>query len=101
MKFRYFFITLVMLLNLVGCHTTPSDNIANYFRTDNTITTDIEAAFYTNPQLQAIPIQVQTQEGVVQLSGYVKTIRQSDVAEDVARKVEGVKSVQNNLIVRK
>jgi hyperosmotically inducible protein len=37
----------------------------------------------------------------VALSGFVRKIRQSDVAEQIARKVPGVANVQNNIIVRK
>jgi len=38
--------------------------------------------------------------GVVQLSGFVNTSTQRDTAGEVARKVVGVKAVENNLAVR-
>lgn len=46
-------------------------------------------------------LQVQGNQNTVILSGYVKKIRQSDVAEQIARKVPGVKNVDNRIIVRR
>jgi len=45
-------------------------------------------------------VHVDTNQNVVILSGYVKKIRQSDTAEQIARQVPGVQNVENNLIVR-
>ena len=73
----------------------------NIFQTDSSVTTSVQTALAGNPQVAGVPIKVDAANGRVQLSGYVKTIRQSDVAADVAGKVKGVKAVDNNLIVRK
>lgn len=61
----------------------------------------VSQALMSNAQLAGLSIRVESDQGNVRLSGYVKTIRQSDVAADVAGKVRGVKMVQNDLIVRK
>jgi hyperosmotically inducible periplasmic protein len=45
-------------------------------------------------------VHVNTNQNTVILSGYVKKIRQSDTAEQIARQVPGVQNVVNNLIVR-
>jgi hypothetical protein len=45
-------------------------------------------------------VHVETRQDVVILTGYVKKIKQSDVAEQIARQVPGVRSVQNNIIIR-
>ncbi|ADG25599.1 periplasmic, osmotically inducible protein Y [Legionella pneumophila 2300/99 Alcoy] len=45
-------------------------------------------------------IHVESNQNVVILSGYVKKIRQSDIAEQIARQVQGVQSVENRIIVR-
>lgn len=45
-------------------------------------------------------VRVEANQNTVILSGYVKKIRQSDVAEQLAREVPGVQSVENHLIVR-
>jgi hyperosmotically inducible protein len=44
-------------------------------------------------------VKVETTDGVVQLSGAVKDQAQSDRAESVAKTVDGVKSVKNDLKV--
>lgn len=68
---------------------------------DETVSTAVHEAFAKNKALASLPIQINAMNGTVLLSGYVKTIRQSDTAGDVAAKVPGVKMVQNHLIVRK
>lgn len=45
-------------------------------------------------------VRVQTVQNTVVLSGYVKKIRQSDTAEQLARKVPGVQAVENRIIIR-
>lgn len=101
MRLFYTILGGLFLFFISGCHTSPAENIESYFQSDKSITTEVQAAFYNNMQLLNAPISVETVNGVVQLSGYVKTIRQSDTAEAIASKVNGVKQVQNNLIVRK
>jgi len=46
-------------------------------------------------------VQVDTNLGVVQLSGTVETAADRSRAEQVAREASGVKSVKNNLQVQK
>ncbi len=53
----------------------------------------------TTEGLSNLNVHVETTNGVVRLSGYVKTIRQSDMSEDVARKTPGVKSVHKNILL--
>ncbi len=45
-------------------------------------------------------MKVETTDGVVQLSGTVETQEQSDRAESIAKAVDGVKSVKNDLKVQ-
>lgn len=87
---------------LLACHHQETAfNVFDFQSKDQTITTTISQRFAQNPLLAESRINIQTEHHVVSLSGYVKTIRQSDVAADIASKVDGVKSVQNNIIVRK
>ena len=68
---------------------------------DASITAAIHEGMLQNEKLSSLNIHVETNKHVVLLSGYVKTIRQSDTLEALATKTPGVKSVQNDLIVRK
>jgi osmotically-inducible protein OsmY len=68
---------------------------------DTSLNNAVSSALMSNALLAGLPIRVETDHANVRLSGYVKTIRQSDVAGDISSKVNGVKFVENNLIVRK
>ena len=45
-------------------------------------------------------VSIQTFKGVVQLSGFVNTKEQKSAAGDVAKSVEGIKEVANNIAVK-
>lgn len=69
--------------------------------TDSQITAEVKKELQHHEALAPFNIQVETQNGTVYLSGYVKTIRQSDTAGEIAGQVPGVGFVQNEIIVRK
>jgi osmotically-inducible protein OsmY len=64
---------------------------------DAVITTKVKAAIAADDKLSAFGINVDTLKGVVQLSGFVDTHDEITRAAEVARKVEGVKSVTTNI----
>ncbi len=86
---------------LVGCQSLNNENFFKLTSNDTTITTAVLEAMLNDENLSTVKVHVETINGVVALTGYVKTIRQSDTAEDIAKKTPGVKSVQNNIVVRK
>jgi len=66
---------------------------------DSTITTKVKSEFATNKDVSAMAVHVKTTNGVVQLSGEVKSYDEKRKAEEVARRVSGVRSVENDLTV--
>ena len=64
---------------------------------DTAVTTKVKAAFAADPNLSAVLINVDTKDGVVSLSGPVKTPADAEHAAKLAQAVEGVKSVVNDL----
>lgn len=66
---------------------------------DATIGTQLKAALAADPDLSALKINVDTTQGAVRLRGEVKTLALRRKAEETARKIKGVKSVDNQLIV--
>ncbi|WP_115221949.1 BON domain-containing protein [Legionella donaldsonii] len=86
---------------LTGCQMFSGGNLFQPRLSDESLTASVNTAFINTPELAPVRIHVEAHNGIVLLSGYVKTIRQSDTAGDVASKVNGVKGVENNLIVRK
>ena len=92
---------------LLGCQPMeePNSPMATIFQApksnDATISEAVNEALMNNVELSRYRFRVDTVNAVVTVSGYVKTIRQSDKAGEIASKVPGVRSVHNNVIVRK
>jgi hyperosmotically inducible protein len=76
----------------------PKQSVGEY-TSDAVITTKVKAAIVAEKSLSALDIAVETNNGVVTLTGTVATAAQSDNATHVARGIEGVKQVKNNLKV--
>jgi osmotically-inducible protein OsmY len=81
------------LVGLAGC---ASKGGSSYFD-DAKVTARVKKAIYDEPTLKVTDISVTTEDSVVSLSGAVKTRADRTKAEQVARKVEGVKRVKNEL----
>jgi len=67
---------------------------------DSVITTKVKALLAGDDFLKSFQISVETFKGVVQLSGFVNSQQAADKAGQIARSVNGVTSVKNNLIVK-
>lgn len=94
------FIIAILLASLLGCAGTPkSEGTGEYFD-DSVITTKVKAAIYEEPSLKSAEINVETFKGVVQLSGFVSSRANIDKAVSVARSVNGVTSVKNDMRVK-
>jgi hyperosmotically inducible protein len=66
---------------------------------DATITAAVKAKIIADPELNALNIDVDTQNGVVTLSGVVKDERHRMEAVELARRTDGVREVRNRLEV--
>ena len=71
------------------------------FGDDSAITTKVKSALSGDPRTKAHQINVETSDGQVQLSGFVDTSEAKSTAEELARSVEHVKSVNNQIDVKK
>ncbi len=67
---------------------------------DTATTSELKAKLLADDIVPSRNVKVETTDGVVQLSGEVKTQAQSDRAESIAKAIDGVKSVKNNLAVK-
>ena len=83
------------MLGLAGCAT----NGGNNFFDDAMVTARVKKAIYNEPSLKVADISVSTEGSVVALSGSVKSRAERVKATEVARRVEGVKRVKNELKV--
>lgn len=64
---------------------------------DSAITAKVKSAFMTDREVSALNIKVETNSGVVQLSGFASSRQEIDQAIKLARGIQGVKSVENNI----
>lgn len=67
---------------------------------DTVITAKVKAKLIDDPDLNAAEVNVETYKGVVQLSGFVRDPNDIAKASEVARKVNGVHEVRNDLQVK-
>lgn len=95
-----FFAALIAFTMVAGCAPSAHQKSTGEYVDDAVITTKVKAAIVEDKQLSALEIGVETFKGRVQLSGFVKSSADVSHATEVARKVKGVQSVQNNLIVK-
>jgi osmotically-inducible protein OsmY len=98
-RFATFFCA-VLLASLLGCASTPKQEGTGEYLDDTVITTKVKTAVFSEPSLKSAEINVETFKGVVQLSGFVSSRADINKAVEVARSVNGVKSVKNDMRVK-
>ena len=95
-----FFLIPAFLLSLAACSMFEGRETAGQYVDDSTITAKVKEAFVADPQVSAMQVNVETMQGVVQLSGFVNKKSTDQRALQLAQQVKGVKSVKDNIIVR-
>jgi hyperosmotically inducible protein len=76
------------------------DHTAGEVVDDTVITAKVKTALAADTTVAAHDVNVETREGVVQLAGFVNNSTQKQQASEVARRVAGVKQVDNQLEVK-
>lgn len=80
-----------------ACTSTRTQQSAGEYTSDAAITAKVKAALLAAKDVSAADVNVETFRGTVQLSGFVDSQAQAARAVEVARGVEGVQSVRNDL----
>ena len=93
-------VAAVALLSVTGCAVTRGQETVGAYVDDAAITTAVKARFVENKDVDAASIKVETLNGTVMLSGFAKNALEKNTAESIARRVNGVKSVKNEIAVR-
>jgi osmotically-inducible protein OsmY len=98
------FLTILACLLLVaaftGCASTSKKESTGQYIDNSVITSKVKAAIFHEPTLKSLQINVESFKGEVQLSGFVDSTQSVAKAGEVARGVEGVVSVKNDLVVK-
>jgi len=90
----------VTLLAASGCAVTRGQETVGAYVDDATITTRVKARFIENKDVDASSISVETLNGTVMLSGFAKSMTEKTSAERIAREVNGVRAVKNEIAIR-
>lgn len=103
MNFRNTLTGVAMAVAVVvtaGCAVSRGQETTGAYIDDTTITTQIKSRMLESPSVAGTSISVETLKGTVMLSGFAKSAAEKDAAERIARDVNGVKSVKNQIAVR-
>ena len=92
--------TAMVLIATSGCAVMRGQETVGAYVDDATITTQVKARFVDNKEVDASAISVETLNGTVMLSGFAKNANEKVTAGEIARKVNGVKSVKNEIAIR-
>ncbi len=95
-----FLMCIWLITSFLGCAATQKHESTGQYIDDSVITTKVKAAILDEPSLKVFQISVKTYQGVVQLSGFVDSAQSAKKAGEVAGRVEGVKEVKNDLVVK-
>lgn len=91
----------LLVVTLVACAPSEKRASTGEFIDDTLITGKVKAALVADPELKATEIKVDTYKGTVQLSGFVASPDHIPKAVDLARGIEGVKGVKNDMAVKR
>jgi len=89
------------LLAVAGCSSTRTQKSAGEVIDDAVLTGKVKTALIDDKTVKALDVNVETRRGVVQLNGFANSQEEIDRAIAVARGITGVKSVDNNLTIKK
>lgn len=67
--------------------------------TDDTVRDQVMVKLANDPDIGGMPIDVEVHQGVATLKGKVRSDKQKSKAEKLAKKVKGVSSVTNQLVI--
>ncbi len=88
---------VIAIVVLAGCAATPTQESTGEYLDDTTITTKVKTALLNDPQVSGLAINVETFKGTVQLSGFADSEDESQRAAELARSVDGVQAVRNDI----
>ncbi len=91
----------LLVVSLVACAPTDKRASAGEYIDDTVITGKVKAALVADSDLKATEINVETFKGTVQLSGFVAAPEHIPKATQLTRAIEGVKSVKNDIAVKR
>ena len=94
-------VTFCLAVALTACAPTRTQKSLGERVDDTIVLGKVKAALVREPDTKALQINVEVVRGIVQLNGFVVSKVEQARAAAVARGVEGVEKVHNNLVIDK
>jgi osmotically-inducible protein OsmY len=98
--FLHYLMILMMFTALVACASTRKQESVGEYVDNSVITAKVKALLAEDEFLKSFQISVVTFKDTVQLSGFVNSQQAVEKAGQIARSVDGVTAVKNDLIVK-
>ena len=98
--FKRLTVTLVVLFFMTGCQAMTGQTMGENID-DSYITGSVKTKLASDKLVSLTRVEVETNNGIVYLTGQVETAEQRSHIGSLASQVSGVKRVVNNLQVRK
>ena len=88
------------LLISSGCAVTRGQETTGEYIDDTVITANVKTRLLSDERVAGTSVTVETLKGTVMLSGFAKSAADKAAAESIAKGVDGVKAVKNEISVR-
>jgi len=95
-----FLVCIGLITLFLGCAATQNRESTGEYVDDSVITAAAKNVIFNEPSLKVFQISVETYQGIVKLGGSVDSQKAVDKVGEIVRKIEGVKSIKNDLIVK-
>ncbi|QJR11952.1 hypothetical protein DSM104443_03035 [Usitatibacter rugosus] len=93
-------LSIAALAFTMGCASTAKTEGTGEYFDDTVITGKVKTAIFEQATLKSAEINVETFKGVVQLSGFVTSQDNANLAVATAKGVKGVSSVKNDMRIK-
>ena len=97
--FKKSLIAMMGIFMLIAAYACDGDKTTGEVIDDTVITSTVKTKLLADSSVSGFDIDVDTDEGIVELNGIVSTEAECQKAETIAEDVDGVVSVKNNLTV--
>mgnify|MGYP003645035031 CR=1 FL=1 len=99
-KLGQMLLALTLTLMLAACAGSAKQESTGEYIDDTVLTSRVKSALLNDPNVSGLSINVETFKGTVQLSGFVKTVAERNLAVKLSRAVPGVRQVKNDILIR-
>ena len=86
--------------SFTACASTPAHESTGEYLDDTVITAKVKTAFASDDVLKSYNLSVETDQGVVRLTGNVDSEKNFNKAAEIVMGVKGLKGIKNNIIVK-